>query len=381
MSVWDLFLGWFKDDNTLSLDMVIGDLTTEIFYKELAIQACVNLIANTVSRGEFLTFEKGKEIRGENYYSFNVSPNQNKSSSKFWRDVIQKLVKDNECLVIQRKDMFYVAESFNKVEFALKDNIYKDITITNYELKDTFAESDVFHFELHDQKIKTVIDGLYKSYAKLVSTSQANYKRNNARRGKLDIPTSYPKNKDAQKELEELFQDKFKRFFEAEGGAILPLTNNLKYEELESNIGVKNGSDGREIRDFIDDIFDFVAIAFQVPPQLLKGNVADTDKAFNNFLTFCINPLAELITDEINRKLYGKKEYLNRTYIKLDTTRIKHTDIKDIAGSLDILTRIGAYTVDDSLRTLGMEPLDTDASKARWMTKNYQNIEQSYGGE
>ena len=45
---------------------------------------------------------------------------------------------------------------------------------------------------------------------------------------------------------------------------------------------------------------------FPIPPQLLKGNVADTEKAFNNFLTFCINPIAELLTDEINRKLYGK---------------------------------------------------------------------------
>ena len=65
--------------------------------------------------------------------------------------------------------------------------------------------------------------------------------------------------------------------------------------------------EGRDIRAFIDDIFDFVAIAFQVPPQLLKGNVADTDKAVNNFLTFCINPLAELLTDEINRKCMAKR--------------------------------------------------------------------------
>jgi Phage portal protein. len=155
----------------------------------------------------------------------------------------------------------------------------------------------------------------------------------------------------------------------------------MKYEELGSNIGSKtSGSDGREIRGFIDDVFDYVAIAFQVPPQLLKGNVADTEKAFNNFLTFCINPLAELLTDEINRKLYGKDKFLERTYVKLDTTRIKAVDIKDVASALDILTRIGAYSVDDSLRVLGMEPLDTSWSKVRWMTKNYQRIEELAGG-
>jgi len=68
--------------------------------------------------------------------------------------------------------------------------------------------------------------------------------------------------------------------------------------------GTRGGIRGPDIRAFIDDIFDFVAIAFQVAaaaPQ--KGNVADTDKAVNNFLDVCVRTrLAELLTDEINRK-------------------------------------------------------------------------------
>ena len=163
---------------------------------------------------------------------------------------------------------------------------------------------------------------------------------------------------------------------------VLPLTEGLSYEEPEKPASGKSGIEGREIRAFIDDVFDFVAIAFQVPPQLLKGDVADTEKAMDNFLTFCVNPIAEVLTDEINRKYYGKDAYLERTYVKLDTTRIKAVNIKDIANALDILTRIGAYSVDDSLRALGMEPLDTDWSKARWMTKNYERIEKLWeGGE
>src|SRR5690606_11584374 len=107
-----------------------------------------------------------------------------------------------------------------------------------------------------------------------------------------------------------------------------------------SNIGVKGGADGRDVRAFVDDIFDFVAIAFQIPPQLIKGNIADTEKAVNNFLTFCVNPVAELLTDEINRKMYGKRLFLERTYMKLDTSRIKAVDIKDVANALDVLLRI-----------------------------------------
>lgn len=382
MALWSWFLGLFnKDTGTLKLDVPVGEIAGEVFYKELAIQACINLIANTISRGEFLTYEKGKEVRKTNYYLFNVEPNQNKSSSKFWRDVIHRLVYDNECLVIQQDGMFYVADEFDTERFAFKENIYKNIVIEEYGLRNTYRESQVFHFELHDEKIKTVIDGLYSSYSKLLQASSSNYKKNNSRRGTLEIPTNYTQTDKGQKDLEDLLRNRFKRFFDAEGGAVLPLTSGMKYNELPSNIGVKGGSDGREIRNFVDDIFDFVAIAFQVPPQLLKGNVADTEKAFNNFLTFCINPIAELLTDEINRKLYGKEKFLERTYVKLDTSRIKAVDIKDVANALDILVRIGAYSVDDCLKTLGMEPLNTEWSKARFMTKNYEEIEQRLKGD
>ena len=382
MALWDWFLGLFnKDTGTLPLDVPVGNIAAEVFIKELAVQSCVNLIANAVSRSEFSTFEKGKEKKGENYYLFNIEPNPNKSASKFWRNVIHRLVYDNECLVIQQDGNFYVADSFTCARFAFKEYIYRDIVIDDYQLRNSYLESEVFHFELHDEKIKNIIEGLYQSYATLIEASKAHYKRNNARRGTLEIPTNYPQTEKAQKELENLLTNRIKRFFEAEGGAVLPLSNGMKYEELASNIGVKGGVEGRDIRAFIDDIFDFVAIAFQVPPQLIKGNVVDTDKAVNNFLTFCVNPLAKLITDEINRKMYGKAAFLERTYIKLDTSRIRAVDITDIAGALDVLLRIGSYSIDDCLKTLGLEPLETEWSQARWITKNYERVEQRFEGD
>ena len=383
MAVTDWFVNLFKNRTIVNIDGMYGGLEGELFYKELAIQTSINLIANTVARSEFLTFEKGKEVKKQNYYLLNVEPNQNKSSSKFWRDVIHKLVYENECLVVQINDMLYVADSFTQVKFALKENIYKDIVIDEYELKDVIVESKVLHFELHDQRIATVIDGIYADYSKLIKASSMNYKKNNARRGTLEIPANYPQTEKAQEDLQTLLSKRFKKFFEAEGGSVLPLTNGLKYQELESNIGAKSSAvEGRDIRGFIDDIFDYVAIAFQIPPSLLKGNTVDTKDAVNNFLTFCINPLAELLTDEINRKLYGKELFLKNTYTKLDTTRIKVVDIKEVANALDILTRVGAYTINDSLKVLGIEPIDDEIGGIRFMTKNYTPIEEMLkGGE
>lgn len=80
--------------------------------------------------------------------------------------------------------------------------------------------------------------------------------------------------------------------------------------------------------------------------------------------------------------MYKKDNYTSRTYVKCDTSNIKVVDLKDIANSLDILTRIGAHSVNDSLRALGRETIDEDWANARWMTKNYARIESMpKGGE
>jgi len=381
MVLWDWFREQFnKDDNTLELDVFIGSIASKVYYKELAIQSAINLIANVVSRSEFQTYEEGEEVRKDNYYLFNVEPNKNKSASKFWRDVISKLVYDNEALIIQQDKRFYCADNFNVNKFAFKNYIYDNIEIDGFELNNTYNESQVMHLELHNEKVRKLVEGLYKDYGKLIEISQGNFKKNNSRKLGVKVPTSYPETEKAQEKLKDLFENKFKSFFEAEGPAVVPLVNDLEVEELKSNIGVKGGSDNNQIRAFIDDIFDFVGIALQIPPVILKGQVADSEDAFNQFITYCINPLAELIEDEVNRKYYGKDAYLENTYLKVNTSNIKAVDITDVANSLDVLTRIGGYSIDDTLKKLGMEPLNTEWSKARWMTKNYQRVEQRYEG-
>jgi HK97 family phage portal protein len=382
MVIWDWFLGLFDRHNPLKLNTEIMYLQADACFKLLAIQSAINLIANTVARGEFLTYWKGEEVKGDNYYLFNVRPNQNKSASKFWRDVVSKLVYENECLVIQQNDKLYVADSYQVKPYAFYDNVYSDIHIGELTLNRSFNESEVFHFELHNERISAVLNWLYESYGKLITAGQAHYKKNYSKRGTLEMDTLYPQTDKARQDLENLLNKDFKRFYETEGNAVLPLPRGMKYTELISSATAKGSIEGRDIRAFIDDVFDFVAIGFQIPPQLLKGNVADTKEAMNNYLTLCAYPWAELLTDEINGKYYGKKRYLEKSFIKLDLTNIRAVDIKDVANALDVLERIGAYTIDDSLKYLGKEPEGTKATKTRWMTKNYTPIDNAMkGGE
>ena len=98
-------------------------------------------------------------------------------------------------------------------------------------------------------------------------------------------------------------------------------------------------------------------------------------------MTFCINPIAEIIEDEVNRKIYGKDGYMERTYLKVDTTRIRQRSLEKMANAIDILTRNGVNTLDDNLELVGREPIGGAEGQTRMYTKNLGGMEDVKGGE
>ena len=85
--------------------------------------------------------------------------------------------------------------------------------------------------------------------------------------------------------------------------------------------------------DITDEIYDKVANAMQIPPALLKGDIADVSVLTKNLITFAIDPYAEMMAREINRKRSGK-EVLNGTYIMIDTSTIMHREPLDEAQNM-----------------------------------------------
>lgn len=362
----------FLKETYYDLKTYSSNISLDVTYKTLIIEASVDLIAKTVSRIEFQTYEKGKEVKKFNYYLFNVEANQNKSASLFWREVVNKLLRNGEALILIQDNQMHLADSFTREELVFKENIYSDITIGDYDLSDVWTESKVLYLKDDRTQIKAAIEGINRDYKKLISSSIKGYLNSKSRKGKLKIPTNLPKGIESEEQLQEYIRQTMKDFMDPEKDAVYPESDGFEYTEIQEAKGSKSNDSGRETKNFINDMFDFIAIAFGIPPSLLKGDTVDTKDAVNNFITFCINPLARLITDEINRKMYGYKLFKERTYAKLDTSNIKAVDLRDVANSIDLLNRNGALTIDDILRILGKEPLGGDIGQMRFITKNYE---------
>lgn len=382
--IMEKFPALFRDSQEIRMHEECRNIAYENYYKQLAIESAINLISNTMALAEFKTFENGKEVKKNNYYLFNLEPNKNENSIRFWQKVIEKLVKDNHALVVMKDRNLYVVDSYERKTYVTYSNKYLNAKIGDYDFNQAFFEEDVFYFELHSSEILAVIEGLYDDYGKLIEYSKANYKKANARRGILTIPTNYPQGEQHQKNLQQLLTVNFKKFFDAESGAVLPLTNGMTYQDL-TNSTYKNSSDSRDIKNLVDDVFDYVAVAFQIPPSLLKGGLNSVnDEVWTNYLTNCINPLAELLEKEINRKYFKKEDYLNKTYLKVDTSMINPTYIIKLSNTLDVLTRNGINTLNDNLRMLGRAEVDGEIGDKRYMTLNLALLDEEgnlKGGE
>ncbi|HDR4529790.1 MULTISPECIES: phage portal protein [Bacillus cereus group] len=384
MGLRDWVRGFFGSKKTLTLDSCFYELGVDYFYKKLAVESCIDLIANALTRCEFQTFEKGKEKRGENHYLLNVQPNQNQNASEFMHSLVNHLIMENECVVIMQNEQLYIADSFHVNKFALKENIYNDVTVGELTFEKSFNESEVFHFKLNDCNIMQIIDGMYSSFGKLLASSIDYYKRKNNKRLLIKGDFLRPQDPETQAAIDEMFEVQLKNWFNPDKvGSAFQLQDGYVLEDMsdDSKNGVANNSTSRDISDLINDIFNYVAVAFHVPIGILKGDVADIEKQLDSFLAFCINPIAELIQDEFNRKMYSKKEYIDRTYLKIDTTKIKVVDITKLATALDKLFAIGGLSINDILIILGREPIEEEWANKRFVTKNYQEADSLEGGE
>ncbi|EKZ4226567.1 phage portal protein [Listeria monocytogenes] len=379
--------GFFNEEQrTLNLTDTVwcsipSEKLKELSIKKWAIDSCANKIANTLSCAEVLTYEKGEEVRKKNWYMFNVEANQNQNATEFWKKAIYKLVYDNEALIFMQDEYIYVADSFTKNDKSLYENTYTEVTLKDLTLKKEFKESEVLHLTLNNESIKSIIDGFYLLYGDLLTAAVNKYKKLNSRKIIVKLKAMFGQNPEAEEKLRLMLSERMKKFL-AEGDSALPIEDGMEIDELAGDSKI---AESRDIKKMIDDVFEMVANSFNIPLGLAKGDTVGLSEQVNSFLMFSINPIAEMFTDEGNRKFYGRDSVLERTYMKLDTTRIKVQDIQEIASSMDVLFHIGVNTIDDNLRMIGREPVMSPETQERFVTKNYaplgENEEDLKGGD
>lgn len=348
-----------------------AELEAAMCYRKMAMYIAKTYIANTISKCEFKVYKDGEEVKDEQYYAWNVKPNPNQNSSQFLNEMIDNLYEYGEALVVMHKGRLYVAESFAIEEKALGENVYSGIYVEGQQIGKKFKASDVFHFRLDQKSVKHFVDGMYEVYGNIAAAAIAAYKRGNGKKYKLLMDNVRAGDKEFAERYNTTIKEQLATFMSSDN-AVYPQFKGTDLQEFGTG-GQAGCADLIAIR---KEIFEIVAQAFKIPLPMMYGNITNINEIVDVFLTFCIDPLADMISEEITGKT-GTFEDWNggKNFVRVDTTRIKHFDLFDAAQDADKLLSCGLYSIDELRGKCNEQPLGTEFGSKHWVTKNYTDVE------
>lgn len=389
MSIWTWLKNRFSsgaiplsgDDLSSAADeyaSVIGD----VYIREMAFWAATNLMANAISKCEFKTYLKGEEVKKQEYYLWNIEPNKNQNSSAFLHKLVAQLYRHNECLVIEQNGQLLVADSYTKKEYALHECQFSQVTIKDFTFNKPFYQSEVLFFQLNEVNMRNVVNGLYSSYAKLITYSMNSYQKSRGTKGVFKYETIPVTGTVEREAFDKLINEKISKWLNSDNAA-LPLGKGQEWKENEKKTYTNEGT--RDIKAMMDDVYDFTARSYGIPSVLLKGDLANIgDNIIDLLLTFAVDPLIDTLQEEINRKRTGYNAFSQGTYLEIDSKAIKHIDLLSVSTSIDKLIASGAFCINEIRKLVGEPVIDEPWAWQHWITKNYSSVEDllnSLGGD
>ena len=350
---------------------IVIDIPAELYYKELAIYTATSLIGNAISRSEIKCFVGGKPEKNDDYFLLNVSPNANETSSIFWHKVINKVVREGKALVVDAGGKLYCADHWTREqERPILGDIYSGVTTGSFQFSKKFTVDDCYVFTLDNINVKQLVDGMYEEYGKIMTAAAQAFKKSNGQKYKIHIDGVKSGDAEFEKEFEEEVSQQLKKYIESDN-AVYPEFDGYSLEPDKANTSLKSSADFVQLK---DDLFKTVAGALHIPESMMTGNITNMTEIVGAFLSFGVDPYADMIGEGLNKR-GGSENYIKGNYYVVDTGRIQHRDLFNIAAGIANLISTGTYCVDEVREELGMAPLNTEWSRKHFITKNFEEIE------
>lgn len=365
-------------------DLIIDNKANYLFICELAMDKAIGMIAKMIAKSEFKVFRNNEqkrivETKNNLYYRLNIKPNDYETGTDFWKHAIKKLLRDGECLIIadafQKGDgKLYVADSFMESNEVLYPRRYTNVCVEDYEFRKTFIADDVLHLKNKNRRILSFMNRFNKAYADLLATAFRTYRISNATKFRIDIPgTLKIKKENGDVITGNAYAQEIASKIASEELEVIIANGNMPLNKID--IGTpKNPSD---IKELTIHIFEMVAFIFDIPLDVFVGKTTEKSNAMNDFITFAVSDIVEIINDSLNAKWVSQEEFLLGEKIEIDQSSFKHVDILDVSTSLDKLFADG-FSHNDLRGFVGLTRLDEDWADEHHVTKNYATAK---GGE
>ena len=350
-----------------------GSAVSRLNIEEIALFSVIDLVASTAAMCEWRTYQSGVYQQGEDWYRWNVEPNQNENAFFFKRMLFARLLWFNEALVFQRADgSVYLADSFGREVYAFRPNRYTGITCNGLSLHSERLEEEVFYFRLANQDAAGLLHRINGMYSEAMAEALDKYKHSGGRSGVLKIAGNATKNKNYEDEVAKIMQTRFKAFFENKN-AVIPLFDGYDYTPHDGPASQKINGEVGDMESLMRQAQDRACNVYHCPPCLLRGDVTNQDEAVQNLLTFGVKPAVLTVETETNRKMYGR-HIMDGWHMKIDMTHIRVVDIFDVAVKLDKLIQDAMVNTNEGRGLVGLDPILAEWANTYHRTKNMEAV-------
>ena len=380
---------WLFDNGDGTLQDYVAVLSEEMAKlnaSKFAIQKCIGIIGNTIAKSEIIVQGKQGLRYDENYYRLNISPNENEHGTEFWSRVAQRLLINQQCLIVPVRGMYFVADTWTESDDVIKPREYSQVTISSagktVKLNKHFRAGDVIHIRLPmAAKRMEYLKSVSALYDKAVTTAANVYNLAYTPKWGVKLATNVRLVERAddgtQKQLTGTeYVQRIQKILTSEDVAMMVLPEGVTLEQIQADNG---GVTPETLNQAMRASEEACARAFDIPISVYFGNIQDRSDATNELITYAVGPVAEAINDALNSALVGMDDYIrNNERVMVFLARFKHVDIIDSADKLSKMRGDG-WTLDEIFHLIGYPEMHTDFTTTRALTKNYSTTDASDG--
>lgn len=368
----------FQDRNKeiQSLAEIIAVDMEKLNLSKLAIEKAIMMIAKAIAKSDILIQTESKE-KHKKEYRLNVQPNDNECGTVFWTEVVKQLLTEQEALIIPLSGKYYRATSWSHTNEVMLKRVYKDVMLScggeNLTIFSTFQSDEVIHLRYDNARIRLYLQNVVGQFDKTMDSINAMMQLSSQPRFKLKLGTNALSFREKQADgtdkvmTRDQYVLKIKKLLTSDDLEVLTEQENASVEQLQINTAVK----AEELAKMALQINNEVANAFDIPEAVFNGNITEKSDATNEFITYAVSPVAEVINDALTAYVVGEDDYCSKNEkVMVWLARFKHVDVVDSAVNLDKLRGIG-FHLDELRGMVGYPLLNTEFSTERALTKNY----------
>lgn len=342
---------------------------------KLAIEKAVMMIARAIAKSD-IVIQSDSDQKRKIEYRLNVMPNDHECGTYFWTKAVKELLCAQEVLIIPMNGKYYRASAWQVSNSVLSERIYSNITLEcageSYGLYKTFTSSQVIHLRYDNAKVKFYLQSVVEQYDNTLNAVNYMIRLSSQPKFKLKLGGTLSfreKQADGTDKIvtKDMYVAKIKRLLESDDLTVLTESEGVSLENIQLNSNAK----AEELAKIALTINNEVANAFDIPEAVFSGNITEKSDATNEFITYAVGPVAEVLNDTLTAYIVGENDYSQKNEkVIVWLARFKHVDVVDSAVNLDKLRGIG-FNYDEIREMVGYPVLDTEFSKARALTKNY----------